>query len=136
MCLRAGCGGFFAVILRFRDDEARLLGLLLLHGIEHEAHHLLGVGVGLPDELQEVRRVDVSVLAQEVAILGAAVHDVGREGAEEFGGRFADDARQVCDLVEVLGLGREIGGAHGCCLAPVAALSRQEEIAAHGGNEQ
>ena len=99
------------------------------------AGELLVIISGGPDLAQEVGRVDIAVVFEEIEVTAAAVHQVRVEFAAEFGAGLGEDAREVGDVVERVAEGGQLVTGEGF-VAFFAFLDGVEIIASDGGDEQ
>lgn len=99
------------------------------------AGELLVIISGCPDLAEEIGRVDIAVVFEEIEVTAAAVHDVRVEFAVEFGAGLGEDAREVGDVVERVAEGGKLVVGEGF-LAFLAFLDGVEIIASDGGDEQ
>lgn len=99
------------------------------------AGELLVIISGGPDLAEEVGRVDIAVIFEEIEVAAAAVHQVRVEFAAEFGAGLGEDAWEVGDVVERIAEGWKLVAGE-FFFAFLAFLDRVEIIAAHSGDEQ
>ncbi len=99
------------------------------------AGELLVIVSSGPDLAEEVGRVDIAVVFEEIEVTAAAVHQVWVEFAAEFGAGLGENAWEVGDVVERIAEGGESVSGEGFG-AFLAVLDRVEIIAADGGDEQ
>lgn len=102
---------------------------------EDPVGEFLVIVAGGPNLAEEVGRVDIAVVFEEIEVAAAAVHDIRVEFAAKFGAGLGDDAWEVGDIVERVAKGREfvVGQAF---VTFLAFLNGVKIIAADGGDEQ